>query len=410
MALAENLHHSRQKVEGDKHEGPRAQTTAGVAWVRPGVLQDPAPQLGMEHAGLPCSSGLSLQALGGDSCLDSATVSFLVNLVVEAQVELDSRKREEEEAAKKVKEAKEFNKNLLDRLRAEGRRQLEERLDSGSALSKMSFSAVLGYGCRRARFVQQPVPLNVTLPFIAKVVVISVVVQRWFPRSSRPSRRSRFFRYGTSSWWSMFPSCRRSRFHRCSFWVSLCRARRCATTGAMVPSIPAYMANDVDCGSGMFMACFAGEDAIRAVFPLIVDRPRMLGILVGMDQKDSYAARLRSAHRRLRHWHGRGWFCWFDTVRAVFRQAHDARHHGRQVRTVPHCAEDPEESTGAVFREGVHVLKTVKVQHFQSWTRFLTCPVGATTGAWFGPDSAEKLFGGGRLCCFHAASGLSCPS
>ena len=29
-----------------------------------------------------------------------------------------------------------------------------------------------------------------------------------------------------------------------------------------------------------------------AVFPLVVDRPKMLGILVGMNQKDSYAARV----------------------------------------------------------------------------------------------------------------------
>ena len=34
IALAENLHHSRQKVEGDEHDGVRAQKTARVtgAW------------------------------------------------------------------------------------------------------------------------------------------------------------------------------------------------------------------------------------------------------------------------------------------------------------------------------------------------------------------------------------------
>ena len=31
MALAKYLHHSRQKVEGDKHEGPRERTTARAA-------------------------------------------------------------------------------------------------------------------------------------------------------------------------------------------------------------------------------------------------------------------------------------------------------------------------------------------------------------------------------------------
>jgi actin-related protein len=44
----------------------------------------------------------------------------------------------------------------------------------------------------------------------------------------------------------------------------------------------------VDNGSGMCTAGFAGDDAPRAVFPSIVGRPKMPGIMVGMDQKDSY--------------------------------------------------------------------------------------------------------------------------
>jgi actin beta/gamma 1 len=44
----------------------------------------------------------------------------------------------------------------------------------------------------------------------------------------------------------------------------------------------------VDNGSGMCKAGFAGDDAPRAVFPSIVGRPKMPGIMVGMDQKDSY--------------------------------------------------------------------------------------------------------------------------
>eukprot|EP00439_Symbiodinium_sp_Y106_P016193 s4810_g2.t1 len=36
------------------------------------------------------------------------------------------------------------------------------------------------------------------------------------------------------------------------------------------------------------LAGFAGDDAPRAVFPSIVGRPKMPGIMVGMDQKDSY--------------------------------------------------------------------------------------------------------------------------
>jgi len=44
----------------------------------------------------------------------------------------------------------------------------------------------------------------------------------------------------------------------------------------------------VDNGSGMCKAGFAGDDAPRAVFPSIVGRPKMPGIMVGMDNKDSY--------------------------------------------------------------------------------------------------------------------------
>jgi len=44
----------------------------------------------------------------------------------------------------------------------------------------------------------------------------------------------------------------------------------------------------VDNGRGMCKAGFAGDDAPRAVFPSIVGRPKMPGIMVGMDQKDSY--------------------------------------------------------------------------------------------------------------------------
>jgi actin-related protein len=43
-----------------------------------------------------------------------------------------------------------------------------------------------------------------------------------------------------------------------------------------------------DNGSGNVKAGFAGDDAPRSVFPSIVGRPKMPGIMVGMDQKDSY--------------------------------------------------------------------------------------------------------------------------
>jgi actin-related protein len=44
----------------------------------------------------------------------------------------------------------------------------------------------------------------------------------------------------------------------------------------------------VDNGSGMVKAGYAGDDAPRAVFPSIVGRPRHMGVMVGMGQKDAY--------------------------------------------------------------------------------------------------------------------------
>ena len=56
----------------------------------------------------------------------------------------------------------------------------------------------------------------------------------------------------------------------------------------------------VDIGSCMFRAGFAGDQAILAVLPLIGDRPKIFGILVGMDRPGS-------GHRQL---HVHSWFCW----------------------------------------------------------------------------------------------------
>lgn len=44
----------------------------------------------------------------------------------------------------------------------------------------------------------------------------------------------------------------------------------------------------IDNGSGMVKAGIAGDDAPRCVFPSIVGRPKMPGVMVGMDQKDCY--------------------------------------------------------------------------------------------------------------------------
>ncbi|KAJ3336636.1 Actin, aortic smooth muscle [Gonapodya sp. JEL0774] len=44
----------------------------------------------------------------------------------------------------------------------------------------------------------------------------------------------------------------------------------------------------IDNGSGMCKAGFAGDDAPRAVFPSIIGRPRMINVMAGMGQKETY--------------------------------------------------------------------------------------------------------------------------
>jgi len=44
----------------------------------------------------------------------------------------------------------------------------------------------------------------------------------------------------------------------------------------------------IDNGSGMSKAGIAGDDAPRACFPSIVGKPKMPGIMVGIDQKDTF--------------------------------------------------------------------------------------------------------------------------
>jgi actin-related protein len=44
----------------------------------------------------------------------------------------------------------------------------------------------------------------------------------------------------------------------------------------------------IDNGSGMTKAGFAGDDAPRSVFATVVGRPKVPGIMVGLDQNEVY--------------------------------------------------------------------------------------------------------------------------
>ena len=121
MALAENLHHSRQKVEGDEHDGLRAQKTARVTGARPGVLTELEPQGGAVTVGYVTAPGPLLvpPVLGGGDTLDDATVSFLLAQALLKRQELqemeDAAKRREEQRLKRqtVEEAKALRELLV---------------------------------------------------------------------------------------------------------------------------------------------------------------------------------------------------------------------------------------------------------------------------------------------------------
>jgi len=55
----------------------------------------------------------------------------------------------------------------------------------------------------------------------------------------------------------------------------------------MIPSLDTTIVV-IDNGTGLIKAGLAGDDAPRSIFPTVVGKPKMPGILVGLDQKDVY--------------------------------------------------------------------------------------------------------------------------
>ena len=75
----------------------------------------------------------------------------------------------------------------------------------------------------------------------------------------------------------------------------------------------------VDIDSCMFRAGFACEYAIRAVLPLIGDRPKIFGIMVDMDQKDCVSLRSSFVFQR-NAWFGSGYNLRSSTDFFVFQR------------------------------------------------------------------------------------------
>ena len=106
VALAENLHHSRQKVEGGAHEGPRAQKTVRATGARPGVLTEPEPQgrtVTDGYVAVPVPSlAVPLLAGAAGEAVDSSSLGYLTAAAL--------RQREEEERQKELEEREEAKK------------------------------------------------------------------------------------------------------------------------------------------------------------------------------------------------------------------------------------------------------------------------------------------------------------
>ena len=119
MALAENLHHSRQKVEGGEHDGLRAQKTVRATGARPGVLTEPEPQgaVTVRYVAAP-GPLLEVASMAGGTAL-----RFLVKKALD-------RQKEEEEQAKVKRQEEEKEERRMQRINAKVSNDIPLTMDS----------------------------------------------------------------------------------------------------------------------------------------------------------------------------------------------------------------------------------------------------------------------------------------
>ena len=109
VELAAALHHSAGPETNDAVRSQKKASSRDA--LQPGVLEDPGPQLGVEHAACPSSTGHSpLPGLGSGGEVHDATLVFLVrhSLLQRKKVEREEEERKKVELEKKGEEEEEL--------------------------------------------------------------------------------------------------------------------------------------------------------------------------------------------------------------------------------------------------------------------------------------------------------------
>ena len=203
---------------------------------------------------------------------DDATVEFL-----EAQAELDRRKEERggggEEGRRRRRSS---GKQLLERLRAKGRRELEQRLDSGGASSKRK---------KKRRRKRLPKTSSSRLrrgacSSVSGCCLKSTRFGSWEMTSGLSPKT-------VLSWFgSGYSSCVSRRCFWLLFYMFLCEGgHRFLDQMDILAASPWPRSSSTP---GLTCARLFYWFAPRVAFPSVLFRPTMLVVMAGMNQKDCY--------------------------------------------------------------------------------------------------------------------------